>query len=62
MDEAVEQGVGEGGLLQLPMPVGHRQLVRGDRRASTEAVVEDLEQVARPRRVDGRKAPVVELC
>ena len=60
MDEAVEDGVGDGGIAQLTVPIGHRQLAGDDHRAPAEAVVEDFEEVARPRRIDGRQAPVVE--
>ena len=46
MDEAVKDGVGEGGILELAVPVGDRQLRGDDHRAASEAVVEDLEEVA----------------
>ena len=57
MDEAVEYGVGEGGFIQLPMLVGHRQLAREDRRASTKAVVADHEQVAGAASTGARPRP-----
>ena len=46
MDEAVENGVGEGGIVELSVPVGDRQLTGDHHRAPADAVVEDLEEVA----------------
>ena len=60
MDEAVENGVGQGGIVELAVPVGDRQLTGDHHRAPADAVVEDLEEVASPRRIDGRQALVVE--
>ena len=60
MNEAIEDGVCQRRILQLPMPIGHRQLGGYDDRASAEAVVEDFEQIAAARGFDGRQAPVVE--
>ena len=60
MNEAIEDGVGEGRVLELAMPVRDRQLEGYNDRASAEAVVEDFEQIAPARGFDGRQAPVVE--
>ena len=46
MNETIEDGVREGRILQLAMPVGHRQLGGDDDRAAAGAVVEDFEEVA----------------
>ena len=58
VDEAVEDGVGEGGIVELAMPVGHRQLGGDDHRAAAQAVVEDLEEVAAAGGVDRGQSPV----
>ena len=60
MNETVEDGVGQGGIVELAVPVGDRQLTGDDRRAVAEAVVEDFEEVTCPRGVDRRQTPVVE--
>ena len=60
MNETVEDGVGQRGIVQLSVPFGDRQLAGDDRRAPAEAVIEDLEEVAGPRGIDGRQAPVIE--
>jgi hypothetical protein len=62
MDEAVEDGVGHGGIVELAMPVGDRQLRGDDHGAAAEAVVEDLEEIAAAGGVDRRESPVVDLC
>ena len=51
---------GQGGIVELAVPVGDRQLTGDDRQAAAEAVVEDFEEVACPRGVDRRQTPVVE--
>ena len=60
VNETIEDGVGEGGIVQLAMPVGDRQLAGDDHRAPAEAVVEDHEEIASPRRIDRRQSPVVQ--
>ena len=51
MNETIEDGVREGWIIKLPVPVGHRQLRGDDHRAAAEAVVEDFEEIAPPRRM-----------
>ena len=60
MNETVEDSVREGWIIELSVPVGHRELTGHDHRAAAEAVVEDFEEVAPARRIDRRQAPVVE--
>ena len=60
MNQTIEDGVGDGRILHLAMPVGDGELRGDDHRAVAEAVVEDLEEVACPRGIDGRQGPVVD--
>ena len=60
MNQTIEDGVREGRILQLAMPVGYRQLGGDDDRAAAGAVVEDFEKIAAAHGLDGRQAPVVE--
>ena len=60
VNETIEDGVREGWIVELPMPVNHRQLRGDDHRVAAEAVVEDLEEIAPARGVDRRQTPVVE--
>ena len=46
MDEAVENGVGEGGIVELSVPVGEPATTGDHHRAPADAVVEDFEEVA----------------
>ena len=39
VDETVEDCIGEGGIVELPVPVGDRELAGGDHRAPAEAVI-----------------------
>jgi hypothetical protein len=43
MDQAVEDSVGQGGIAQGVMPVGHRQLAGDQRRAGLIALVAQFE-------------------
>ena len=45
MDEAVADGIGEGGVGQVVVPLLGRELARDDRRSGTVSVFEDLEEV-----------------
>ena len=60
MNQTIEDGVGDGGVLDLAMPVGDGELGGDDRRAAAEAVVEDLEEIACPGGIDGGQGPVVD--
>ena len=53
VNEAIEDGVREGWIIELSVPVGHRQLTGHDHRAAAEAVVEDFEEIAPPDLADG---------
>ena len=59
MNQTVEDGIGEGWVVELAVPIGHRQLTGDDHRAPAEAVIEDLEEVACARGVDRRQTTVV---
>ena len=60
MQDAIADGVGQGGVGEVVVPLGRRQLARDDGRAVAVAVLEDLEQVAALLVGDGRQAPVVD--
>jgi antirestriction protein ArdC len=60
MDQAVEDGVGQGGMAQGLVPVRHRQLTGDHGRAGLIAVIEQVQQVAPPFVVEQSQAPVVE--
>ena len=47
MDDAVADGVGEGGIREVVVPVVRRELARDDRRACSVAVLEKLEREVR---------------
>ena len=59
MNETVEDGVGQGGIVELAMPVGDRELTGDDHRAVAEAVVEEFEEIAAAGCIDRRQSPVV---
>lgn len=46
MQEPVTDGIGEGGLADVLVPLGGRQLARDDRRPHAVAILEDLQDVA----------------
>ena len=60
MEDAVADGVGEGGVGEVVVPLGRRQLARDDRRAVAVAVLEDLEEVPPLLVGDGGEAPVID--
>ena len=60
VDDAVEDGVGEGRILELSVPVGHGQLRGDDHRAAAEAIVEDLVEVVAAGSVDWGQPQVVQ--
>lgn len=60
VDQAVEDGVGQGWVAQGVMPVGDGQLAGDHGGAGLIALVEDFEQVAAAFIVERRQAPVVE--
>jgi len=58
VQEAIADRVGQGGLAEIVVPVGGRQLARDDRGAAAVAILEDLEQVAALLILDGGEAPI----
>lgn len=46
VDEAIEDGLGDGRIVEVAMPVGDRDLTGDDGRGSAVAVVKDLDQVS----------------
>ncbi len=60
MDEAVEDGVTEGGITNDIMPVFDGQLAGDEGRATTVAVLEDLEKISALDVVEGHHSEVVE--
>ena len=60
VDEAVEDGVGDGGIADDLVPVLDGHLAGDDGRAAPVPVVDDLQQVAALLGGQGREAPIVE--
>ena len=60
VDQAVEDGVGQGGVAEEVMPVCEGELAGDDGGFSVESVIEDFQQVALPIFIDGGQSPVVE--
>ncbi len=60
MDEAVEDGVTEGGIADDIVPVFDGQLAGDEGRATPVAVLEDLEKISALSVVEGHHAEVVE--
>ena len=60
VDEAVEDGVGEGRIADDLVPVLDRHLAGDDGGGAPVAVVDDLEQVAALLAGERREAPIVE--
>ena len=60
VDESVEDGVGEGRMIDRGVPVRHRQLAGDDRRTAAVALLQDLEQVVAGPVVERLEPPVVE--
>ncbi len=60
MDQAVEDGVGVGGIADQRVPLIDRELAGDDGGAASVAVLEDLEEVVAGRGVERLEAPVVE--
>jgi hypothetical protein len=58
--EAVEDGIGDGGIDDHLVPVIDRELTGHDGRAAAVAIVDDFEQVAALLRGQRRQPPVVE--
>ena len=60
VNEAIEDGVAEGGVSDHVVPMFDGDLAGDDGRGATMAIIEDLQQVAPFGRTENRKAPVVE--
>ena len=60
MDDAVADGVREGGIREVVMPVVRRELARDDRRACSVAVLEKLQEMATFLVADGGDREVVD--
>ena len=60
MNEAVQDGVAQGGVADNFVPMFDGDLAGDDGRGATVAIIEDLQQVAPFGRTENRKAPVVE--
>ena len=60
VNEAVEDGVPEGGVANDVMPVIDGELAGDEGRATAVAVVEDLEELTALRVVEGHHAKVIE--
>src|SRR6185295_9524330 len=60
VEEPVTDRIGEGGLPDVVVPLGGRQLARDDGRAAAVAVFEDLEEIAAFLVLHGGQAPVIE--
>ncbi len=60
MDEAIEDGVGVGGVANSRMPVRHGKLRGDDHRPAPIAVFEDFEQIVTRAGVEGLETEVIE--
>jgi hypothetical protein len=60
VDEAIEDGVGDGWIADYLVPVVDRQLTCHDGRAAAVAVVDDLQQIASLLGCERDKPPIVE--
>ena len=60
MNEAVQDGVAEGGISDNFVPMFDGDLAGNDGRGATVAIIEDLQKVAPFGRIKNRKAPVIE--
>src|SRR5579872_1119712 len=59
VDQAVQNGIGEGGVTDEVVPVIDRDLAREERRPPAGAIVDHLEEIAPVTVSDGRHAPIV---
>ena len=60
VQEAVADGVGQGRLAKIVVPLSGRQLARDDRGAAAVAILEDFEEIAPFLILDGGETPVIE--
>ena len=62
MDQAIQDGIGQRGVSDPPVPFGTRDLGGDDRGVEVVAVLQDLEQILTLFRRDGGQAEVLQLC
>ena len=60
VDDAVDDGIGDGALAELRVPASRRELRADDERSSPQTPLDDLEQLAGALPVDALEEPVVE--
>ena len=60
MNEAVQDGVAQGGVTDDVVPMFDGDLAGDDGRGATVAIIKDLQQVAPFGRIENRQAPVIE--
>ncbi len=60
VDEAIQDGVGIGGVTDDAVPGGYGKLAGDDGRSTAIAVLEDFEQIVTGLFVEGLEAPVVQ--
>ncbi len=59
VDDAVEDGVGEGGNADQIVPAGDGNLAGDDERAFVVAVLDDLQQIARLAGAERLRSPII---
>ncbi len=62
VDDAIEDGVGQGGIADDLVPALDRQLAGDQQRAGVVAVLDDLEQIAALLGAERLGSPIVESC
>lgn len=62
MDEAVENGVGQGRITQRIVPVGDRQLTGDDGGPGLVAFIQQFKQIPSSFIVEQRQSPIIQLC
>ena len=62
MDQAIQDGVGDGGIGEADVPFRHGHLGSHQRRGSAVPVIQDFEQLLRLRTGEGITEPVVLMC
>ncbi len=60
VDKPVEDRIGDGGLCDLTVPFGHRQVAGDDFGLTGQAIIEDFEEVASAGGIKRCQAPIVE--
>lgn len=60
MEDAIADGIGEGGIAQVGVPVGEGELAREDGRAQVVTILKQLEQIGALGVGDRRQSEVIE--